>query len=135
MNEPEVIEKILTESRVIAVVGLSANPERTSYRVAEFLQARGYRIIPVNPTVDGEILGEQAYPNVQSIPEPFDVVDVFRRAEHIPAVVEDAIAAGAKILWIQLGIVNEEAAATAEQAGMIVVMDRCMMAEYRRRWG
>ncbi len=135
MNEPAIVEKILTEARVIAVVGLSADPARTSYRVAEFLKDRGYRIIPVNPTVERKILGEQPYPDLQSIPEPFDVVDVFRRAEHIPAVVEDAIAADARILWLQLGIVNEEAATAAEQAGMTVVMDRCMMAEYRRRWG
>lgn len=135
MNEPAVIEKILTEAKTIAIVGLSANPERISYRVAEFLKDRGYRIIPVNPTVEGEILGEQVYPDLQSIPEPFDVVDVFRRAEHVPAVVEDAIAADAKVLWLQLGIVNEEAAADAEHTGMTVVMDRCMMAEYRRRWG
>jgi predicted CoA-binding protein len=135
MNEPETIERILKEAKTIAVVGLSANPEKTSHHVAQFLQSKGYRIIPVNPTVQGEILGEKAYPNLQSIPEPFDVADVFRRAEDIPDVVDDAIAAGAKTLWIQLGIVNEEAAARAERAGMTVVMDRCTMAEHRGRWG
>jgi len=132
VNEPKTIERILRESKTIAVVGLSANPEKTSHHVAAFLQSKGYRIIPVNPTVQGEILGEKVYPNLQSVPEPFDVADVFRRAEDIPAVVDDAIAAGVKILWIQLGIVNEDAAARAEEAGMTVVMDRCMMAEYRR---
>jgi predicted CoA-binding protein len=135
MNEPGVIDRILKRAKTIAIVGVSANPEKISHRVASFLQSKGYRIIPVNPTVEGEILGEKVYPSVQSIAEPFDVVDVFRRAEDVPAVVDDAIAAGAKILWIQLGIVNEEAAARAEAAGMTVVMDHCMMAEYRNRWG
>ncbi len=135
MNEPEVIDRILIESKTIAIVGVSANPEKISHRVAAFLQSNGYRIIPVNPTVEGEILGEKVYPSIQSIPEPFDVVDVFRRAEDIPGVVDDAIAAGARVFWIQLGIVNEAAAARAEAAGMTVVMDRCMMAEHKKRWG
>lgn len=135
MNEPEVIQRILQQAKTIAVVGLSANPDKTSHHVAAFLQSKGYRIIPVNPTVEGKILGENVYPNLQAIPEPFDAVDVFRRAEDVPAVVDDAIAAGAKVLWIQLGIVNEEAAARAQAAGMTVVMDRCMMAEYKKRWG
>lgn len=135
MNEPEVIQRILKEAKTIAIVGVSANPDKTSHRVAAYLQCKGYRVIPVNPTVEGEILGEKVYPSVQSIREPFDVVDVFRRAEDVPAVVDDAIAAGAKILWMQRGIVNEEAAAKAEAAGMTVVMDRCMMAEHKKRWG
>ena len=135
MNEPEVIDRILTETKTIAIVGVSANPDKISHRVAAFLQSKGYRIIPVNPTVDGEILGETVYPSIQSIPEGFDAVDVFRRAEDIPGVVDDAIAAGARVIWIQLGIVNEAAAARAEAAGMTVVMDRCMMAEHKKRWG
>ena len=135
MNEPNVIEHILKQAKTVAIIGVSANPEKVSHRVAAFLQSKGYRIIPVNPTVQDEILGEKVYPSVQSILEPFDVVDVFRRAEDIPGVVDDAIAARAKVLWIQLGIVNEEAAARAEAAGMTVVMDRCMMAEHKKRWG
>lgn len=135
MNEPNVIEHILKQAKTVAIVGISANPEKVSHRVAAFLQSKGYRIIPVNPTAQDEILGEKVYPSVQSISEPFDVVDVFRRAEDVPGVVDDAIAARAKVLWIQLGIVNEEAAARAEAAGMAVVMDRCMMAEHKKRWG
>jgi uncharacterized protein len=125
------IRQLLETSKTIAVVGLSDKPDRESYRVAEYLQGQGYRIIPVNPTVD-EVLGEKSYPSVSAIPEPVDIVDVFRRPDAVGPVVEDAIAAGAKAVWMQLGIVNEEAAEAAEAAGLQVVMDRCIKIEHAR---
>ncbi len=125
------IRQLLETSKTVAVVGLSDKPDRDSYRVAEYLQGHGYRIIPVNPTVD-EVLGEKSYPSVSAIPEPVDVVDIFRRPDAVGPVVEDAIAAGAKAVWMQLGIVNEEAAEAAEAAGLQVVMDRCMKIEHAR---
>lgn len=130
-NEQETIQKILRDSRTVAVVGLSSNPERPSYEVAHYLQQRGYRIIPVNPN-ETEVLGEQAYPDLLSIPEPIDVVDIFRRSEAVPPIVEQAIKIGAKAVWMQKGVSHEEAAAQARRAGLLVVMDRCMMAETRR---
>ena len=128
------IERILKESSTVAMVGLSARTESDSNRVARYLKEHGYRVIPVNPTVD-EVLGEKSYPTVQAIPEAPDVVDVFRAAEHAPAIVEDAIAAGAKAVWLQLGIVNKEAAERARQAGLLVVMDHCMMREHKKLAG
>lgn len=125
------IEKILKESKTIAVVGLSPNPDRPSHGVSSYLQAQGYRIIPVNPTVE-EVLGERSYPDLASVPEEIDVVEIFRRPEHIPAIVEAAIAKGVKAIWMQEGIVHEEAAAKAREAGLLVVMDRCMFKEHRR---
>lgn len=125
------IRQLLETSQTIAVVGLSDKPDRDSYRVAEYLQRNGYRIIPVNPTVDAA-LGEKSYATVSDIPEPVDIVDVFRRADAVGPVVEDAIRAGAKAVWMQLGIVNEEAARAAEAAGLQVVMDRCMKIEHAR---
>lgn len=122
---------ILESSRTIAVVGLSDKPDRDSYRVAEYLQEHGYRIIPVNPSV-AEVLGERSYASVADIPEPVDVVDIFRKPEAVDPVVEEAIAAGAKVVWMQLGVVNEPAAAAARAAGLQVVMDRCMQVEHRR---
>ena len=128
------IERILKESSTVAIVGLSARTESDSNRVARYLKEHGYRVIPVNPTVD-EVLGEKSYPTVQAIPEAPDVVDVLRAAEHAPAIVEDAIAAGAKAVWLQLGIVNKEAAERARQAGLLVVMDHCMMREHKKLAG
>lgn len=125
------IEDIVRQARTIAVVGLSPNPERPSYEVASYLKSQGYRIVPVNPTV-AEVLGEKSYPDLKSIPEPVDVVDIFRRPEDVPPIVEQAIAIGAKAVWMQLGVVNEEAAHRARQAGLGVVMDRCLMVEHRR---
>lgn len=125
------IRQLLETSKTIAVVGLSDKPDRDSYRVAEYLQRQGYRVIPVNPTVD-EVLGEKSYASVSAIPEPVDVVDIFRRPDAVGPVVEDAIAAGAKAVWMQLGVVNEEAAEAAEAAGLQVVMDRCMKIEHSR---
>ncbi|GAG36608.1 unnamed protein product [marine sediment metagenome] len=127
----EDIEKILKESRTIAVVGLSPRPERPSHSVARYLQAQGYRIIPVNPTVE-EVLGERSYPDLASIPETVDVVDIFRRSEHVPSIVEAAIAVGARTVWMQEGVVHEKAAQQARAAGLLVVMDRCMLVEHGR---
>lgn len=125
------IRQLLETSKTIAVVGLSDKPDRDSYRVAEYMQRQGYRIIPVNPTVDA-VLGEKSYASVTDIPEPVDIVDIFRRPDAVGPVVEDAIAAGAKAVWMQLGIENEEAAEAAEAAGLQVVMDRCIKIEHAR---
>ncbi len=125
------IREILENSKTIAVVGLSPNPERDSYEVARYLQEMGYRIIPVNPKAD-EILGEKVYPDLASIPESIDIVDIFRRSEHVPPIVDKAITVGAKTVWMQIGVINEEAAGKATAAGLSVVMDRCTMREHKR---
>jgi predicted CoA-binding protein len=130
-GEKETIERILRESHTIAVVGLSGDPERPSFEVAQYLQERGYRIIPVNPNLQ-EVLGERAYPDLLSIPEPVDVVDIFRRSEAVPLIVEQAIQIGAKAIWMQEGVVNEEAAQQAHRSGLLVVMDHCMLKETKR---
>lgn len=122
---PEAIRQLLKDVHSIAVLGLSPNPARPSFRVAQGLQARGYRIIPVRPMVDA-VLGEQAYPNLESLPELPDIVDVFRASEHVPAIVDSCIKLGIKRLWLQDGVINEEAALHAQAAGITVVMDRCM---------
>ncbi len=120
--------EILEQSKTIAVVGLSSDPDRSSYGIAEALQQRGYRIIPVNPK-ETEVLGEKAYATLADIPVPVDIVDVFRRAEFAPEIAREAVAIGAKALWLQSGISNDEAAAIAEAGGLDVVMDRCIMVE------
>ena len=125
------IERVLTDYRNWAVVGLSANPARASYRVAAFLQARGFRIIPVNPVLD-EILGETAYPDLASIPGPVDVVDIFRRSSRAGVHVDEAIAIGAKAVWLQLDVIDEEAGRRARDAGLDVIMDRCPAIEIPR---
>jgi len=125
------MKRLLEQTQSIAVVGLSSRPERPSHGVARYLIAQGYRVIPVNPTVD-EVLGLKSYPDLKAIPEPVDVVDIFRRSEHVPPIVEQAIEIGARAVWMQLGVVHEEAAARAEAAGLIVVMDRCIAVEHRR---
>jgi predicted CoA-binding protein len=122
---------IFRRTRTIAVVGLSPNPDRPSHRVARYLREQGYRIVPVNPTVD-TVLGERSYASLTDVPEPVDVVDVFRRSEDVPPVVEEAIRIGAKVVWMQEGVVHEEAAARARAAGLQVVMDRCMLKEHQR---
>ena len=127
----DIEEEILKSSRVVAVVGLSPKPDRPSYGVASYLKEQGYRIIPVNPQAR-EILGEVCYPELASIPEPVDVVDIFRRSEEVPAIVEEAIKIGAKAVWMQEGVINEEAAARAGEAGLLVVMDRCMLKEHQK---
>jgi len=119
-----IIRKVLTDSKTIAVVGLSAKPHRPSHQVARYLMEAGYTIIPVNPGQD-TILGHTCYPNLRAIPTPVDMVDIFRRPEAVLPIVEDAIDIGAKFIWMQEGIVNEEAAAKAKAAGLEVIMDRC----------
>ena len=124
-------EEILNSRRVVAIVGLSPKPDRPSYRVASYLKEQGYRIIPVNPRAR-EILGEVCYPDLSSIPEAIDVVDVFRRSKEVLVVVEEAIKIRAKALWMQEGVINEEAAARAREAGLLVVMDKCMFKEHHK---
>ena len=126
------IVEILEQSKTIAVVGLSSNPSRASYEVTEYMQSVGYRIIPVNPN-ETEVLGEKSYARLEDVPEKIEIVDVFRRAEDVPLVVESAIRVGAKVVWMQLGIENAEAAERARAAGLIVVEDACVLVEHRRR--
>jgi predicted CoA-binding protein len=128
------LARILAQSRTIAVVGLSANWYRPSYFAAKYLQEHGYRVIPVNPNCT-EVLGERCYPNVAAIPGPVDVVDGFRKPGEMPALAREAVAKGAKVLWMQLGIRHEEAARIASDAGLDVVMDRCMKIEHARILG
>lgn len=128
------LRRILGESRTVAVVGLSQNWHRPSNFAAKYLKDHGYTIIPVNPAYD-EVLGEKCYASLREIPQPVDIVDCFRRAEDIPPLAADAIAIGAKVLWLQLGIINLEAAAAARAAGLEVVMDRCIKIEHARLFG
>ena len=125
------IFELLESSRTIAVVGLSGKRYRPSYGVAEYLKRAGYRIIPVNPN-EAEVLGERCYPDLDSVPEPIDIVDIFRRSEFVPSIVEAAIRKGAKAVWMQEGVVHEAAARLAEAAGLTVVMDRCILKDHRR---
>jgi uncharacterized protein len=127
-------EKILKNSKTVAIVGLSANPERPSNEVGKYLKENGYKIIPVNPG-EKTILGETSYPDLASIPVKVDVVDIFRKAEDVPPIVKEAIKIGAKVVWMQEGIKNEPAAADAEKAGLKVVMDRCMRKEHLKMTG
>ena len=120
------IKRLLEGSRNVAVVGLSESPYRTSHAIASTLQRFGYRIFPVNPNHTGPVLGEEPYATIEEIPESVDIVDVFRRSEKVMPVAEDAVAAGAKVLWMQSGVINEEAAEYAEEHGLTVVMDRCI---------
>ncbi|HEY8116519.1 MAG TPA: CoA-binding protein [Actinomycetota bacterium] len=131
-SDPE-LRSILGDARTIAVVGLSSNPERASYEVAEYLQSKGYRIVPVNPN-ETEVLGERAYPTLADIPSEIeiDVVDVFRRAEQTPAIAEEAVARGAKVLWLQEGIANDDARRIGEAGGLSVVMGVCMRKQSQR---
>ena len=128
--EPEEIRRLLSEARTVAVVGLSDRPYRTSHAIARALQGFGYRIFPVNPNLERPVLGEEPYSRVPEIPEGVDIVDVFRRSETVFPVAEDAVAAGAKVLWMQSGVVNEEAAAHAREHGLTVIMDRCIKVDY-----
>jgi uncharacterized protein len=125
------IKHILESSKTVAIVGLSDKPDRDSYRVAEYLQLQGFRIIPVNPSV-ASVLGERSYASVADIPEKMDVVDIFRKPDAVGPVVDEAIAAGARVVWMQLGSVNHAAAEAARAAGLEVVMDRCMKLEHQR---
>jgi uncharacterized protein len=126
------IGEIIKGARTIAVVGLSANPDRPSHDVASYLKRAGFTIIPVNPLLT-EALGEKCYPSLRDVPVSIDIVDCFRKSEDIPPIVEEAIAAGAKCVWMQSGIVNEAAAKRARDAGLSVVMDRCLKVEHRQR--
>jgi len=134
MNAEKVMRDILLDTKTIASVGLSSNPGKESYGIVQYLMSQGYRVIPVNPTAT-EILGEKAYPDLSSVPERIDVVQVFRRPEDVPPVVDEAIKVGAKTVWMQEGIVNEEAAAKARAAGLQVVMDACMRVMHRQLIG
>jgi len=130
-QNPETVGKILRDYSTIAVVGISDKPDRPSNRVARYLQMQGYKIIPVNPRVE-EVLGEKAYPDLGSIPVPVDVVDIFRKSEEVMPIVEDAIAGGAKAVWMQESVINEAAARKAADSGLDVVMDMCMLKEHQR---
>jgi predicted CoA-binding protein len=126
------IADVLRETKTIAVVGLSSNPTRPSFEVAQYMQSVGYRIIPVNPN-EKEVLGEKAYARLEDIPEPVDMVDVFRRAEDVPAVADAAVAIKPKFLWLQLGIENSAASEAARSAGLLVVEDACLLIEHKKR--
>ena len=123
--------EILRSARTIAVVGVSSKRFRPSYGVTEYMQRAGYRIIPVNPQ-ETEVLGEKSYPDLDSVPGPIDIVDIFRRSEFVPEIVEAAIRKGAKLVWMQEGVVHEQAARRAQAAGLAVVMDHCILKEHRR---
>jgi len=123
--------KILNEYHTVAVVGVSPNPKRPSCRVASYLTRHGYHVIPVNPNTQ-QILGKTSYPDLGSIPEKVEVVDIFRRSEEVPPIVDEAIKIGAKAVWMQEGVINEEAASKARDAGLLVVMDKCMRKEHIR---
>jgi predicted CoA-binding protein len=125
------IVELLHTARTIAVVGLSSKRFRPSYGVSEYMKRAGYRIIPVNPN-EPEVLGERAYPDLDSVPGPIDIVDIFRRSEFVPEIVQAAIRKGAKAIWMQEGVVHEAAARAAEAAGLLVVMDRCILKDHRR---
>jgi predicted CoA-binding protein len=129
-NPPsEEVKGVLEKHKTVAIVGLSPKPERDSHKVGRYLKEHGYRIVPVNPG-QKTILGERCYSNLRAIPFPVDIVDIFRRSEHIPPVVEEAVAIGAKVVWMQSGIVHHQAAARAHEAGLGVIMDKCIKIEH-----
>ena len=134
MDDVPTIRRILTENNVLAVVGLSANESRPSFFAAKYMQDHGYKIIPVNPRYD-EILGNTCYPDLKSIPEPVDIVDVFQRPDRVMPLAESAVAIKAKVLWMQLGVVNQEAEQVARTGGLEVIMNRCVKIEYARLFG
>ena len=130
------IKRVLTATKTIAVVGASANPARDSHEVMAYLQRHGYRCIPVNPSLSGQtLLGEKVYPDLKSIPDKIDLVDVFRNSEAAGGVADEAVEIGAKAIWMQLGVINEPAARRAEAAGVVVIMDRCPKIEIPRLLG
>jgi hypothetical protein len=128
-RDPNTAAKVLRGFRRVAVVGISPRPERDSHEVARYLQEHGYTVVPVNPTVD-EVLGERCWPSLEQVPGPIEVVDVFRRSELAGEVVDSAIAIGANAVWMQDGVIDEAAAQRAEDAGLLVVMDRCMLRDH-----
>ena len=134
MIDSNELRRILKECKTVAVVGLSANEMRPSYFAAKYMQDHGYRIFPVNPNYD-EILGETCYPDLASIPEPVDMVDLFQRSDRVMPFVEQAIEIKARVVWMQLGVINDEAAKLASDAGLEVVVDRCVKIEYARLFG
>jgi predicted CoA-binding protein len=134
MTDIVTLRRILNTYKRVAMVGLSADWWRPSFFAAKYLLEHGFEVIPVNPKYE-EILGQKCYPDLKSIPTPVDVVDLFQKAERVPIFIDDAIAIGAKVVWMQLGIINEEAAQKARDAGLEVVMDRCMKIEYARIFG
>lgn len=131
INDNEGLQKILEDARVIAVVGHSDKPFRTSYQIAQYLRNAGYTVYPVNPMVE-EIDGEKSYSSLAEVPEKIDIVDVFRRSEHLQGVVDKAVEVGAKAVWAQLGVYDNEAASKASQEGMDMVMDRCIKIDHGR---
>lgn len=131
MDQLAIAQGILRNSRTIAVVGLSTDPTKDSHAIAAYLQSQGYRIVPVNPRAS-EILGERSYPDLLSVPVPVDVVNIFRPSEDVPPIVDQAVAIGAKAIWMQVGIVHSEAAEKARQAGLAVVMDACIRVVHRQ---
>lgn len=134
LPEPDPIADLLQRSRTIAVVGLSNRPLRPSHGVSAYMQTQGYRIIPVNPEIRGS-LGEKAYPSLLDVPEKIDIVNIFRRPEFVEAVVDQAISLKVPVIWMQEGVVHEKAAQKARQAGILVIMDRCILKEHRARFG
>jgi len=130
----ETVKKVLRESRTIAVVGLSTNPEKDSHKVPAYLKKKGYRIIPVHPSAD-EILGEKVYPGLSHIPEKVDIVNVFRPPSEVPAITDSSIEIGAKVIWTQEGIVSNESAKKAEAAGVTMIMGKCIMKEHKAVFG
>ena len=132
MSKTDLIGELLKNARTIAVVGLSDNPMRTSYGVSKYMQSQGYKIIPVNPQIDAS-LGEKAYASLGDVPEAIDLVNVFRRPDHVPEVVDEAIRLKLPAIWLQEGVVNEAAATRARKAGICVVMDRCIYREHAAR--
>jgi uncharacterized protein len=131
-ENPYVIRRLLLEAKTIAIVGMSSNPQKASNFVATYMKYAGYRIVPVNPGASGTLLGETVYPDLKSIPFEVDIVDVFRRAEACPDIAREAVEIGAKALWLQLGVVSEEAGRIAREAGLELVMDRCVKMEHGR---
>ena len=125
------IKKILTQYHTVAMVGVSADTERPSNRVARYLDGHGFHIIPVNPTIK-ELLGKRSYPDLGSIPEKVEIVEIFRKSSEVEPVVDDAIKIGAKVVWMQEGVINKKAAVKAKDAGLLVIMNRCMFKEHRR---
>jgi predicted CoA-binding protein len=128
------IQRVLHEAKTIAIVGLSSNALRASYFVGFYLQRHGYRVIPVNPR-EKEVLGEKSYASLRDVPVPVDIVDVFRAPDALPGIAEEAVAIGAKTLWCQFGVINEQGARIAEQGGLTVIMDRCIKVEHARYAG
>jgi predicted CoA-binding protein len=133
LDTPE-LARLLADARTIAVVGLSDKPSRPSHGVASYLQEAGYRVIPVNPNIS-ETLGERAYPSLRDVPVPVDIVDIFRRSEFVPQVIDDAIAVRARAVWMQVGVIHEEAAVRARAAGLLVIMNLCLATTHVRLKG